>query len=279
MRHTRFHLGSIASIAIGSSAFAQSTADFTVDEGSIAVVTLTVTVDTTIGTSSDTDSMTQGVTGFATGNFDSSIPPFLVMELPTLLFDLGTGGVDYSLFCLPIFGCQELNIVVSDFVIQIDAPAPSAPFDGPSAFFPDAPFVSSFNYDVTGDLIEISGSNVVPDFYSFGTDVFVGKGDSIFMQNLYLQSFTFGLDPKDLPVGVNSVEILVEVDLNNTTLTGILKSTGGCPEDMNGDGTVNGADLGLLLAAWGTDGGDFNGDGTTNGADLGLLLAAWGTDC
>ena len=48
---------------------------------------------------------------------------------------------------------------------------------------------------------------------------------------------------------------------------------------MNGDGTVNGADLGLLLAAWGTDGGDFNGDGTTNGADLGLLLAAWGTDC
>jgi hypothetical protein len=47
--------------------------------------------------------------------------------------------------------------------------------------------------------------------------------------------------------------------------------------DLNGDGTVNGADLGLLLAGWGAAGStDLNGDGTTNGADLGLLLANWG---
>ncbi|NCF40719.1 MAG: hypothetical protein GWP75_11460 [Planctomycetia bacterium] len=52
-----------------------------------------------------------------------------------------------------------------------------------------------------------------------------------------------------------------------------------CPEDLNGDGSVTGADLGLLLAAWGTAGADLNGDGNTNGADLGLLLAAFGTDC
>jgi hypothetical protein len=47
--------------------------------------------------------------------------------------------------------------------------------------------------------------------------------------------------------------------------------------DLNGDGTVGGADLGLLLAGWGEPGPtDLNGDGTTNGADLGILLAAWG---
>jgi hypothetical protein len=47
--------------------------------------------------------------------------------------------------------------------------------------------------------------------------------------------------------------------------------------DLNGDGVVNGADLGLLLGAWGSAGpGDLNGDGTVNGADLGLLLGAWG---
>lgn len=34
--------------------------------------------------------------------------------------------------------------------------------------------------------------------------------------------------------------------------------------------------LGQLLAAWQTEGGDLNGDGTTNGADLGMLLASWG---
>ena len=56
-------------------------------------------------------------------------------------------------------------------------------------------------------------------------------------------------------------------------------SAPGCPEDLNGDGGVTGADLGLLLAAWGTPAGDLNGDGDTNGADIGLLLAAFGTDC
>lgn len=47
--------------------------------------------------------------------------------------------------------------------------------------------------------------------------------------------------------------------------------------DLSQDGLVNGADLGILLAAWGTPGADLNGDGTTDGADLGLLLSAWGT--
>jgi hypothetical protein len=46
--------------------------------------------------------------------------------------------------------------------------------------------------------------------------------------------------------------------------------------DLDGNGLVNGADLGLLLGAWGTAGpGDLNGDGIVNGADLGLLLGAW----
>ena len=51
-----------------------------------------------------------------------------------------------------------------------------------------------------------------------------------------------------------------------------------CPGDFNGDGVVNGGDIGTLLAAWGGADGDLNGDGTTNGGDLGLLLSYWG-DC
>jgi hypothetical protein len=49
-----------------------------------------------------------------------------------------------------------------------------------------------------------------------------------------------------------------------------------CPADFNDDGTVDGADIGLLLAAWNTPAGDLNGDGVTDGADLGLLLGAFG---
>lgn len=57
-----------------------------------------------------------------------------------------------------------------------------------------------------------------------------------------------------------------------------------CPADLNGDGVVNGADLGLLLQNWGPCPrkqpclGDINGDGVVDGADLGLVLQSWG-DC
>jgi len=46
--------------------------------------------------------------------------------------------------------------------------------------------------------------------------------------------------------------------------------------DLTGDGIVDGADLGELLAGWGEAGpSDLNCDGTTDGADLGVLLANW----
>ena len=51
----------------------------------------------------------------------------------------------------------------------------------------------------------------------------------------------------------------------------------GCTGDLNGDRTVDGADLGTLLGNWGDPGnGDFNGDGTVDGGDLGVMLGAWG---
>ena len=52
---------------------------------------------------------------------------------------------------------------------------------------------------------------------------------------------------------------------------------GGNLGDLNGDGVVNGADLGSLLAQWGQPGtGDLNGDGIVGGADIGIMLANWG---
>ncbi len=55
--------------------------------------------------------------------------------------------------------------------------------------------------------------------------------------------------------------------------------------DINGDGIVDGTDLGMLLLGWGdcppADGkspcvGDLDGDGAVTRADLGVLLSAWG---
>ena len=54
-----------------------------------------------------------------------------------------------------------------------------------------------------------------------------------------------------------------------------------CPADLVDDGTVNAADLGVLLNFWGTDGSgfpgvDLDGDGIVGAADLSALLSSWG---
>lgn len=56
------------------------------------------------------------------------------------------------------------------------------------------------------------------------------------------------------------------------------------PADVNGDGSIDGADLGVLLSSWGLCGpadgpdgclGDVNGSGTVDGTDLGVVLGGW----
>ncbi len=62
------------------------------------------------------------------------------------------------------------------------------------------------------------------------------------------------------------------VDMDSMTIS----LTSSNPADFNGDGSINGADLTLLLSNWGGSGvGDANGDGQINGADLALVLANW----
>jgi hypothetical protein len=87
-----------------------------------------------------------------------------------------------------------------------------------------------------------------------------------------------------------------EVRIEGTLLTGTFINVfldemalePSCVGDLNADEEIDGADLGLLLAAWGACPGasdpcdalgcsaDLNVDDTVDGADLGLLLAAWG---
>ena len=50
-----------------------------------------------------------------------------------------------------------------------------------------------------------------------------------------------------------------------------------CVSDLNGDGVVDGSDLGKLLSSWGTASSDITGDMIVDGQDLGVLLAAWGS--
>ena len=58
---------------------------------------------------------------------------------------------------------------------------------------------------------------------------------------------------------------------------------GPCRADLDGNGVVNGSDLGILLNSWGIDDkkyvADQDYDGVVDGADLALVLGAWGHHC
>ncbi len=60
-------------------------------------------------------------------------------------------------------------------------------------------------------------------------------------------------------------------------------SLAACPADLNGDGVIDTADLGILIGNFGfnttADRGDINGDGIVDTADLGLLIAGFGKGC
>ena len=62
---------------------------------------------------------------------------------------------------------------------------------------------------------------------------------------------------------------------------GLEDGPSGCQGDLDGDGFVGGADLTILLAAWGTSDpvADIDGDLIVGGADLALLLGRWAIVC
>ena len=66
------------------------------------------------------------------------------------------------------------------------------------------------------------------------------------------------------------------VEHNLTVVYSEAQDTNSGISDLNGDGKVDGADLGLMLGNWGNSGiGDLNLDGIVDGGDLGVLLAVW----
>ena len=109
-----------------------------------------------------------------------------------------------------------------------------------------------------------------------------GKPMQTFAENL-AESDPFAGDC-DMNGMVDSCEIAADprLDHNHNGVLDVCEAT--CPADLNHDHSVAGADLALLLAAFGMEGAqaggaDLDGSGAVDGADLALLLGAWGSNC
>ncbi len=148
-------------------------------------------------------------------------------------------------------------------ILFIDVPVYNAGWDADQAAL-DLDSIAGlsggfFNWDGLGSTV-----TNVPGLLRFGlsTD---GLADGTYAVDLIVQC-----SDEDLPgESTHFLDLRIEV---------VIDSTGGTPGDVNGDGSVDGADLGELLGSWGPCPGcpaDLDGNGTVNGGDLGLLLGAW----
>lgn len=143
---------------------------------------------------------------------------------------------------------------------------------GPFSTFADRPCINARGDVAFHATLDAGGSGIFT-----GDDpalhAVVRVGDPMFgstISSIHATRFDFN----------NGGQIAFAYSLTNGT-SGIAVATPHLSGDLNADGTVDGADLGLLLGAWGDCErshpcpADLNEDGAVDGADLGLVLGAW----
>lgn len=199
------------------------------------------------------------------GGFDIPIPFGDTVVIESLVAVQTGSGVGTLVPVSP--GVYTLNAVVPVDITAIATVLGQPAGDG-TPFPAVLPIVGTL--DLTGvPTIELSGSTTtdekvtvdLPPFENLPLDlptVLPPGGTASVLFSGALSSFALSVDASTLLIAEGSL---------------------GCvAADLNCDGTVDGADLGALLAAWGTPGpGDLNNDGVVDGADLGELLSQWGS--
>lgn len=171
----------------------------------------------------------------------------------------GTWRYEYAIY----------NLTSDDAVNGFSIPLPAG-VTATGIGFHDSPAHSGEPY-ANNNWVVSSGGGAV----SWTTSEFADNPDANALRwaTMYNMWFTADAPPADINA---SVEIFKTDGLETISVKGPAGASN--PYDLNGDGTVDGADAGIFFAAWGSSGpeGDFNGDGSVDGSDAGLFFAAWG---
>jgi len=145
--------------------------------------------------------------------------------------------------------------------------------DAPAA--PAAAFVPVNDLDL--EVVSPSGATYLGNVFMGGVSVIGGAADTlnnveqVHVANPETGTWTVRVLGTAVNEGPQGFAIV--------TSGAVAEAAGPCVGDLDGDGSVTSADLGALLAAWGSAGpADFDGSGTVGNGDLGILLASWG-DC
>jgi len=205
-------------------------AEVTVDGGSVANLTVAVTVSGGLGDETSTDSEVVPVSGGGAIEFSPDQEPFTSVGLNQLEFMLGSASLDFEFFCQTIFGCQILNITLTDIRVTLAAQT-GASFteSGHVDFY--SPWRFQANYFISSDLFDSSGAIDTISDVGFGATFNVGGG------GIYMHELSLGSISGDLP---NDFDLVVTfqatADLGGTTLSGFYDPWDPGPPEACGDG-------------------------------------------
>lgn len=243
--------------------------DMVTQPGASATVQVTLSITTALGSSTDDDTRIVAVTGTSSAAFTPDVSPFAQTQLNELVLDLADTTFVFQLYCIPIFGCQTLNVEVSDLQFMLVEASCAGIAGGGAVTFADAVFHSTGGYAASG-VATASGEIDAISPATFAANVNNPDANTVRFNQLNLAAQTFVVPPDQLPSGVTALSFTINTNLSNVSLSGSFAPA--VPTfDSDDDGTLNACDCLPDIAPKG------GGDNAVNIDDLLAVISAWGS--
>ena len=269
---SQFVIVTTAAAAITAVAQSDLVWEAAVPSGQVAPSNLRCTVTISPGISdTDQDQSSPPLSGSMSARLEPSMAPFHSIDISAMEITTTHGYYSLDFFCR-LLGCQhadvhaELTTHTLLAPVHIDLTSLSFTFTAEFLvhFVNSSTGVFTGSQDLTGTIpITVSGS-IVPG------------PNGAQLRNITMSEYFLPVPPALLPLGVTANSYIRVLPNEANFMTG--GWTVVSPADINGDGAVNGADLAVLLGAWGpnaTSPADINDDGAVDGVDLAQVLSNW----
>jgi subtilisin family serine protease len=187
----------------------------------------------------------------ATGNNNLSLPAFPARWPETIAVAASTHA--------------NLRWVNSNYGAEVDLAAPGE---------------NVLSLTTTGGVISRSGTSMAAPHVAGAVALMLSVNPSL--TNAQIRSILAATSVDMSPAGVDEFTGAGRLDAG--AAVAMAASLAPPPGDLDGDGDVDGADLGIMLVGWGPCGscascpGDLDGNCDVGGSDLGALLSSWSPD-
>jgi hypothetical protein len=219
MDRSVFAVAGLCMSLIASSAPAAVDSNMATPAGSSASVRIVITISTSLGNSTDDDTRTMTTTGTAHAAFLPNAAPFSQTQFNAMDVTFSNTTFVFNFYCIPIFGCQTLNVTVENLRLLLVEPACSPIAAGGGVVFTN-PIVNMSGSYTTSGIASSSGA-----FDEIGTGQLSGRitnptSSTVKLDQLAIAEQTIVVDPASLPSGVNALTIVIQPNLANTTFSG-----------------------------------------------------------